>query len=201
MNTREIREQLGRVKPYYLRNETLRALAAMISALKELAGAPQIPAELKGLIYEGAQLLTRDPRVKAVIKGPLNYQPGQERALLLQLALAYKAIREAENYEPHNDALSRKIKLDQAYNLGLRLLEQGQVSEADASFAEAVSCYKDEHRLFALIGKALMNAGEIKRALPYLKKGVEMDGADKEMAALLKKCARLREEMRNEAAV
>ncbi len=200
MNMREIREQLGRVKPYYLRNETLRALAAMISALKELSAAPQIPSELKGLIREGVQFLSRDPQVKAAAKGPLQYQPGQERTLLLHLALAYKAVKEAEDYEPHDDALGRKIKLDQAYNLGLRLLEQGQVSEADASFAEALTHYKDEHRLFALIGRALMDAGEVRRAFPYLKRGVEADSSDTEMTALLQKCAKLREELRNEGA-
>ena len=193
MNIRAIREQLGRVKPYYLRNETLRALAAMISALKELSAAPQIPSELRGLIRDGMQLLSRDQQIKAAAKGSLQYQPGQERTLLLHLAMAYKTIKEAEDYESHDDALNRKIKLDQAYNLGLRLLEQGQASEADASFAEALTHYKDEHRLFALIGKALMDAGEVRRAFPYLKRGVEM-------AELLQRCTQMREGLRNEGA-
>ena len=194
MNPREIREQLGRVKPYYLRNEPLRALAAAISGLRGL-GSTQPTTDMRSLIREATQLLGRDEEIRKHAPN-LAYQPGQERAILLQLVNAYKAMHAASETEDHDTALARKIKLDQACNLGSRLLEQGKVSEADASFTEAIASYKDEHRVFALIGKKLMAAGEVRRALPYLKRGVEASPDDEEMRALYDECLRLRDEQK-----
>lgn len=186
MDMRGIKEQLGRVKPYYLKNDMLRALGAAVLGVKgvvQLGVTP--PTEIRGLVREGAQLLSRDEKVKKLLKAPLMYQPGQERQLLAQLASVYKILLEEESREDKAAAFARKQKIDHNLNLGLRLLAQGQVSEADAAFAEAVSQYKDEHVLFKLIGKALAEAGEVRRAVPYLKKGLEALPQDAEMAALL----------------
>lgn len=186
MDMRGIKEQLGRVKPYYLKNDMLRALGAAVLGVKgvvQLGVTP--PTEIRGLVREGAQLLSRDEKVKKLLKAPLMYQPGQERQLLAQLASVYKILLEEESREDKAAAFARKQKIDHNLNLGLRLLAQGQVSEADAAFAEAVSQYKDEHVLFKLIGKALAEAGEVRRAVPYLKKGLEVLPQDAEMAALL----------------
>lgn len=186
MDMRGIREQLGRIKPYYLKNDMVRALGAALLGVKgvvELGIAPST--ELRGLIREGVQLLSRDESVKKQLKGQLMYQPGQERALLVQLAALYKTVLEEQDKEDRETAFSRKQKLDQSLSLGLRLLAQGQISEADAAFAEAVTAYKDEHVLFKLIGKALVEAGEARRAAPYIKKGLEAVPEDADLLALL----------------
>ena len=192
MTPREIREHLGRVKTYYLRNESTRALASAISGLQGI-GASAPGTDIRSTLREAVQMLARDPQIAKYVKAPLTYQPGQEKALLASLVTAYKAIRAAAEEEDRAATLARKIRLDQNFNLGIKLLEQGKVSEADASFAEALKSYKDEHRLFALIGKALMGAGEVRRALPYLKRGAEANPNDADMAAQLEECTRKRE--------
>ncbi|MEG2139847.1 MAG: hypothetical protein RRY20_03565, partial [Bilophila sp.] len=87
MGIREIKEQLGRIKPYYLRNDTLRALGAAVLGVKGLVQAGTLPPmELRGLVREGIQLLSRDDQIKKLLTTPLGYQPGQERQLLGALA-------------------------------------------------------------------------------------------------------------------
>lgn len=177
---KQVRENLGRVKAYYLRNDSVRALNHMILAMKDICRLPSLSTELRGLIREAVQTLGRDENLKPVMKSPLSYTPGQELQLLGALADLYKRYLEEMDREDHATALARKQKIDQNYNQGMKLLEQQQISEADACFAEAVTCYKDEHRLFLLIGKSLMEAGEPRRALPYLKRFSELepDNAD-----------------------
>lgn len=194
MTTREIREQLGRVKPYYLRNETLRALTALLSALKGLGpGIP--PMDIRGPLREAINLVTRDQQVKDLLATPLVYQPGQEKSLLAQLLPVYKTLDAAQNIETREQALERKIQLDQNYNLGLRHLEQNRVSEADASFAHAITFHRDEHRIFCMIAKALQGAGEIRRAYPYAKRGAEVLPDEPDAQALFAEITRLREEL------
>lgn len=195
MTTREIREQLGRVKPYYLRNEMLRALAALITGLKGLEGGGLPSMDIRGPLREAISLVTRDQQVKELLTSPLVYQPGQEKAVLAQIIPIYKALSDAQNAENHDQALERKIQLDQNYTLGLRHLEQNRVSEADAAFAQAVTLYRDEHRIFCMIAKALQGAGEIRRAYPYAKRGAEALPGEPDAQELFAEIARLREEL------
>lgn len=176
MDMRKIRENLGRIKVYYLKGETLRALGAAIMALKDVVragGTP--PVDVRGPLREGVQLLARDKDVKRLAQGPFMYQPGQERALLLTLASLYKQLEEEAGHESREAAFARKQQLDQALGVGQRLLAQAKVSEADAAFQEALTHYRDEHRVFQLIGKSLLDAGQPRRALSYLKKAVEAE--------------------------
>ena len=194
MELKEIREHLGRVKVAYLRNDIMRALASAIMGLKGVAALPQPPTDVKSLVREAVQLLARDNTIKQFCKGSLIYTVGQERQLLAVLANTYKALIDEQNREDKEQARARKIKLDQLLNLGVRLLAQGQVSEADHSFSEAATQYRDEHRLFAFIGKALIEANEPRRALPYLKKGLEAAPDDVMLKDLFAEAVRMKTE-------
>ena len=196
MNIRNIRENFGRVRTSFQRNEMLRALSCFIAGLRELGGnAP--PTDIRGDIREALQLLVRDEQVKALLPGgQCAYTPGQEKELLALFAKMHDQLKEAAETESREIALARKIKLDQAYNAGKKLLEQGKVSEADASFAEAARAYKDEHRLFYMIAGLLVDAKEVVRAGPYLKKGLEVLPGDPELMELLERARSLRQAMK-----
>lgn len=183
---KQARDELGRVKVYYLRNETTRALYHAVLGVKAISGLSALPMEMRGLVRDAVQHLARDENLKPHIKAPIAYTPGQERQLLLVLADLYKRYMAALDYEDHDTALARKLKLDHAFNLGKRLLDQKQSTEADACFAEAVTCYKDEHSLFKLIGRVLVDAGEVRRAVPYLRRAVELEPDNAEVGDLLR---------------
>lgn len=188
MDIRVIRDYFGRVKPHHLRGETMRALSAALTGLKGVVAlnAP-LSTEIRSYIREASQLLARDEQIKKHLKAPLIYQAGQERQLFAVLAGVYKALLEETGREDHDAALARKQKIDHAYNLGMKLLSQGDVSEADAAFSEAIRFYRDEDKLFLLIGKALLEAGEVRRAVARLQEGLESLPGDPELQALLTK--------------
>lgn len=196
MDARTIREHLARVRSFYQRSESLKALASGIAALQgALAGKHNMPAtELRGALREMAQTLSRDEAITMAAPGPLNYQPGQEKVLLALLTVTEQNLRESQDAESYEVALARKLRMDQFLTKGLRSLQQGNATEADAAFAEAVKCFRDELRLYAIIGRALLEAGEVRRSVPYLKKGVELAPQDPIMLELCKEAQRRRNE-------
>ncbi len=194
MDIKEVRTHLGRVKTYCSRKETERALASMVMGLKGM-GNKAFPSDLRSIIREVVQVLGKDEVVVKVIGKPVTYQPGQEQALLAAFAKVYKVIRGEAETENHDKALGRKLGIDHALNQGMKLLEQNRVSEADECFGQAVKNYKDEHSLFAIIGKALMDANQVRRAFPYLKRGVEVNPQNANVKELLAKCMELRAQL------
>lgn len=192
MDIRKIRENLGRIKIYYLKGETLKALGFAVTGLKALGGATP-PREVKGAIREGVQLLSRDEEIKARLKTPLFYQPGQERTLLAVLSKLHQEMSAASHSEDHDTALNRKRRLDQNLNLGKKLLEQGKAPEADAAFQEALKFLKDEIRAYQMIGKILVEGGQPRRAWPYLKKAVDLEPQNEAAKELFAAAARARE--------
>ena len=196
MNIRQIRENLGRVRTSFQRNETIRALTCFIAGLSGI-GNNAAPTDIRGDIREALQFLVRDEQIKALLPGgQYSYTPGQEHEMLVFFTQIHDLLKEAAETENHEDALARKIKIDSAYNTGKKLMEYGKVSEADAYFAEAVQSYKDEHRLFYMIASLLVDAGEVVRAGPYLKKGLEVLPGDPDLTALLERARVLRQAMK-----
>ena len=198
MDIRQIREYLGRVKPYYLKNDTLRALSALINGLKGALALPGgLPVDVRSPLREAVQMMCKDALVKKHSEVQLAYQQGQERQLLTALLTMYQHIDAELNSEDDATATARKLRLDQALNQGLRSLEAGRVSEADEYFQKALANYRDECRVFFYIGKSLLEANAVKRALFYLRKGAEADPNDEELVALLEKANQANQAARN----
>ena len=174
----------------------IRAVQCFVAGLQGLGGAAP-PTDVRGDIREAVQCLVGDRQIKDLLPaGQFGYVPGQEKELLALFTKVLGRLKDAAESEDHETALARKIKIDQAYNAGKKLLEQGKVSEADASFAEAVRAYRDEHRLFCMIAGLLVDAKEVVRAGPYLKKGLEVLPGDPELMELLERARVLRQAMK-----
>ena len=192
MDMRQVREHLGRVKPYYLKNETLRALHSLITGLKGALLLPGgMPTPVRGSVREAVQLMARDEMIKKRLPTQLMYQSGQERQLLAVLIKTYKEIETELNTENYDTTSQRKQQLDAMLNQGLRSLEAGRVPEADEYFHQAITYYRDEHRLFFFIAKSLIEADAPKRAVPFLRKGLEVAPDDTEMAELLERASQM----------
>ncbi len=184
MDLRKTREQLGRIRVYYLKGDTLRALASAVMALRDLAQMSNLPTDMRSMLRDGIGFLARDEELKRYLKRPLAYQPGQEKALFIQLGAAYKEMAAQAGQESRDEAFARKQKLDRALNMGQKLVAQGKFSEAEEAFREAVSYYRDEHRLFQMIAKCFIDADQPRRAIDYLRKALEIE-RDNEPARLM----------------
>jgi tetratricopeptide (TPR) repeat protein len=186
MDVRQIREELGRVKSAYQKKDSVRALSTLINALKAALALPGgLPSDVRSPLREAVQLVGKDELVQPHAPEPLVYQPGQERRLLSLLLTVHKEVLAQMNTEDYETASARKLRMDQALNQGLRSLEAGRLSEADEYFQQAIANYRDESRVFHYIGKLLLDAGAAKRALFYLRKGVEQAPGDAGMSALM----------------
>ena len=195
MNVKLCRESLMRARSYFMRNDTERGLTAAIAALQKL-GTTTAPTDLRSLCRECVSYVQMGPTMKAAHAPALVYTPGKEAALCTQMQQALQHLRKGSVEEDFDAALARKIKLDQTLNEGKSLLASGRTGDADAKFTEALGFYKDEHRVFYVIARAMLDAHEIVRALPYIKQGLAAAPKDVQLHSMLLECARIRDELR-----
>lgn len=191
MNGRKIREDLGRAKTSYKRNDLSRAVYLAISALKEL-GSATAPTDTRADYREVIGYIGNDTKFKEFNKAPVIYQPGKEREILSRFIKFYNASRTAVDEESYETALTRKLHLDHALRDGKKFLAQGKVNEAELSFADARKFFKDEIAMFAVIAREFMAVGEYVRALGQLREGLKVKPADAHLLRLADECTRLR---------
>lgn len=176
---------LARVKSYYNKGNSLEALNSIVAALDEIVKVhpSKISTSIKSSLREASQLVARDKVITEGLSAPIIYKAGEERNLhILLVSIQNKLINGPE--ESREEAKARKMKIDKAYMLGVRLLQANKISEADQVFHEAIKFYKDEFRLFTLIINALMSAGQNVRARGYIKKALEIYPDSKDLLEL-----------------
>ena len=192
MNTRKIREDLGRAKTSCTRGDVERALFLTIGALKELGG-QTAPTDLRGDFRAVFAELAALPEAKIGGGAALAYAPGTEKDLLQQLSQLYRALKGQEKEEEYQEALQRKLNIDRCFIDGKKFLAEGKASEADACFGEAMKHYKDETAVFSMMARAMMDAGEYVRAIGHARAGLKELPGNEELARILDECARLRQ--------
>ncbi|MDR3358707.1 MAG: hypothetical protein LBN96_07665 [Desulfovibrio sp.] len=191
MDARNVREYLAKARTASKRGELPRSLNFMVSGLKALGGQPA-PMDLRGDIRDALADLNADPGFKNAAGAPVTYQPGQERVLLNFFIRLSNSLLGLEDQEEHEVALKRKLNLDRCLKDGRKFLREGKPAEADQCFMDAYKFYKNEFAVFALIARALMEAGEYVRALGHIRRGLKINSGDGELAGLTEECTRLR---------
>ncbi len=191
MNVRKIREDLGRVKTCIQRRDYPRAVFLLCSSLKELGG-QTAPMDVRGDFRNAVADICADPLYSQDNPSAQTYQPGKERELLVFFNKFYKQLVGAETTEDYESTLARKLNLDRCLNNGKRFLAEGKPREADDCFAEAQKFYKNEIAAYAIMGRAMMEAGEYVRALGHLRKGLNERPQDQDLRRLAEECLRLR---------
>ncbi len=175
MSQKNVLDNLGRVKAYYHKNESSKALLSFINALKIVTKNPaQVPTSTRAMIRESVGYITSDQEIKKFLKKPLMYNPGKEKEMLDLCMNAYALMEGAQGLETKEQSRERKANLDKFYNFGIKLLAAKKVSEADKAFQEALKYFKNEKRLFILITTQLCEASEFVRASGYLKRAYEL---------------------------
>lgn len=175
-SAKTIREDLARAKAAYAKNDDLRFLHLILSALRSFVtvrptGPDRIQAE--GLFRECCANLVKLDRVKKYLPQGLPFIKGQEKQLYAQLVPVARAVQEDLNRESLQAMRERKLRIDQAIIKGTKLLGEGNLAEAQRNFRAAVEDYVDEKGLFPLIASRLIEAGHFKAALEYVKRAIE----------------------------
>lgn len=173
---KSIREDLARAKAAYAKNEELRTLQLVATGLRNFV-AVKLPAtertQAEGLLREGFANISKLPRVRKYAPNGIPYLKGQEAKLCAVLLPLVKKIEEDVSRETLEATRERKLRLDHAIIKGNTLLAAGNLLEAQRNYRAAVAEYVDEKGLFPLLASRLIDAGQHKAALEYIKRGME----------------------------
>lgn len=180
-------EHLNRAKAAYLKGEALRPLVSVAEAVKVMATHPIHSldiAPVASLLREMLASLNKDEKVRPHAGGALAYAKGQEKQLYGALAGAARKLKEEMDRESLEAMRQRKLKIDRAIIGGQKLLEQGNVPEAQRSFREAVELHVDEDAMFLVIPEKLQKAGCFKESLEYLKRALKLNPNERKACEL-----------------
>ena len=173
---KSIREDLGRAKAAYAKNEDLRTVQMVVMALRafvsvKLAGPDRTTIE--GLLRESFANLGKMSRVRKYAPNGIPYVKGQEQKLAAVLIPLAQKIEEDINRETLDAMRDRKLRIDHAVIKGTKLLGEGNLLEAQRNFRAAVEEYVDEKGLFPLIASRLIDGGHFKASFEYTKRAIE----------------------------
>ncbi len=175
MNTKIVSENLGKIKAHQFKLKATELLPFYVKALREICkSTAPLSTTLRTPLREATAIIAKDNAIETIAKKKLSYNPGNEKELLEIAERCHNFFSKAATIEKKEDAQKRKLRMDKALGIGKKLLAQGKFSEADQAFQEAVKCYKNEHKLFIIITKALCDANQFKRATTYFKKAKEI---------------------------
>lgn len=171
-----IREDLGRAKAAYAKNDELRVLLCLLQALKAFVVVKPFGPErttIEGLFREVFASLARLPHVAAIAPKGLPYAKGQEQKLAGYVAALYKKVDADIQRETLEAMRARKLRIDQFVIKGQKFLAENNLLEAQRNFRAAVEEFVDEKGLFPLITAKLLEAGHHKASLEYVKRAIE----------------------------
>ena len=171
-----IKEDLARFKAAYQKNDDLRAVATLASALKGFCSVKlpgQEKAEVESQLREAFASLSKIARVLKFVPKGIPYVKGEEPKLFQYVAAVYKKVQEDLERESIEEMRQRKQKIDQCLSKGQKLLDAGNLLEAQRNFREAVALRVDEDGLYPMLALKLMDKGHHKSALEYLRAALE----------------------------
>ena len=177
MDIAQIRTQLATAKSAVNKNDLAGSLKRFIYALNALVKLENIPTDVRSLIRDISVEYNSFTAIKEELKVNFTYTAGEEKKLLVTCVKVYEHLTKAveEEKESYEDALARKKNIDVNLIAAKDFLSRGFVEQADEAVKKALESYKDEHAIFAYIGKLYLDSNFITRAKHYYKKAVEAE--------------------------
>ncbi len=188
MSSEEIRHVLDCAAVYLQRAEYDHFFPLLLRAILLMKKEQASTADLRILLNILLRDTAEDVRLHAEDTGLLEYIPGREGELLVEIRWLWENYHYAVQTEEYAHAIARKKRIDETLAKGKSLLEEGKSAEAEIWFQEAVNNCLNENRIFLQIGRAFMNAGDISRALCYMKQGMMAAPEDTVMTKYFWRC-------------
>lgn len=184
MDIAQIKSQLSSAKAAVNKNDLAGSLKRFIYALHALVKNENIPTDIRSLIRDIATEYNSFTAIKEELKINFTYTVGEEKKLLVVCMKAYEHLtKNAEEQESYEDALIRKKNIDTNLIAAKDFLARGFVEQADAAVEKALESYKDEHAIFAYIGKLYLDSNFTTRAKHFYKKAVEAEPENQAVAS------------------
>lgn len=180
---KELRENIARANGYLRRNEVPRALAAMVSALRQFSGLQlmrgaraeldiQISEFLNALIHHQTMQPLLDPHHTGKPK-PIRYQAGKEASLATVLEGLAKIITSEAEAEIRKRAEERIERKKMLIETGTQLLNEGQLAKGRAFLKRVAEEFSEDEGIRVQLGKIFTAAGQLMEAAEMYEESME----------------------------
>ena len=196
-----VAHNLARAKSLLKRDETIRALEAMIAGLdlyepKKLMGKARF--EIEVMLQECVADLNRQPSVRKLFETLTNsrratvpYAPKQEEKLKAVLGIIHKALNESIAAKERNTADVKAKRRALLQQKGLEYLKAGDFPRGKAALKVLADEYGDEPGLIAQVAAWLLEFKLYMDAVDMLERAMERFPKDSKAYALATQCYKI----------
>ena len=196
-----IAHNLARAKSLLKRDESIRALEAMIAALdsyepRKMMGKARF--EIEVAVQECVAELNRQPDVRKLFetlahlqKANVPYTPRQEEKLKGVLAIVHKALTESAAAKERNAAEDRTKRKEMLQKKGLDYLKSGDLPRGKAALKVLADEYEAEPGVITQVGDWLLEHKLYLDAAEMLERAMEAFPKDSRAYALATQCYKI----------
>lgn len=188
---KEIREDIARAKAFVQRDDLLRSLGALRSALKLLAKSKVFGVErfeIDALLDEALREVGGHKTLKKVLPSGLRHARGKTVQLYRTVDKLYVKLEQAMERARVERQRGRMAELDDLLITAQEKLKENDEMEARKLFRRASERFKDVPGLYSDIGTRMMMGGLIQEAVEYLNKALEKNPRDQRAHSSLITC-------------
>ncbi|WP_338669845.1 hypothetical protein [Pseudodesulfovibrio methanolicus] len=181
MTAKEIREDIARARAYAKKNDYLRTLKYLASAIRGMVTSQVFGAEkfeIQAHLDEALRDLNKMKMIKKLFPDGLNCRKGKEKAFFQTLMRLHKKLGEAMEKARVAKLRKRLGVLDDNLIKAAKLIDAGQPLEARKLYSKIAEYFQDIEGIHSDIGNRMAAFGLFAEAVPYLNKALETQNND-----------------------
>ena len=181
MTAKEIREDIARARAYAKKNDYLRTLRCLASAIKGLVTSQVFGAEkfeIHAHLDEALRDLNKMKMIRKLFPNGIKCQKGKEKTFYQTLMRLHKKLGEAMEKARVAKMRKRLAVLDDNLIKAAKLVKAGSPIEARKLYSKIAEYFQDIEGIHSDIGNRMVNFGMFAEAVPYLQKALEIHNND-----------------------
>ncbi|WP_316897097.1 hypothetical protein [Pseudodesulfovibrio indicus] len=181
MTAKDIREDIARARAYAKKNDYLRTLKSLASAIRGMVTSQVFGAEkfeIQAHLDEALRDLNKMKMIRKLFPDGLKYQKGREKAFFQTLMRLHAKLGEAMEKARVARLRKRLGVLDDNLIKAAQLIKAGNPLEARKLYSKIAEYFQDIEGIQSDIGNRLTTFGLFQEAVPYLQKALETQNTD-----------------------
>ncbi|MEZ7198427.1 hypothetical protein [Pseudodesulfovibrio karagichevae] len=181
MTAKDIREDIARARAYAKKNDYLRTLKYLASAIRGMVTSQVFGAEkfeIQAHLDEALRDLNKMKMIRKLFPDGLTYRKGKEKAFFQTLMRLHKKLGEAMEKARVAKLRKRLGVLDDNLIKAAKLIHAGQPLEARKLYSKIAEYFQDIEGIHSDIGNRMAMFGLFAEAVPYLNKALETQNSD-----------------------
>lgn len=206
-----VAHNLSRAKSLLKRDESIRALEAMIAGL-ELYEPSKVPGkarfEIEVLVQECVADLNRQPSVRKLFetltnsqKASIPYTPKQEGKLKAVLSIIHKGLNESIAAKERNSTDAKNKRKTMLQDKGIEYLKAGDAPRGKAALKVLADEFGEEPGVYTQVGEWLLEHKLYFDAADMLERGIELFPKDSKAYGLATQCYKLTRDLEKQESI